>query len=159
MIRLIPRRDAAPVDPDALDGLNELIQARIDGQISRRALVARAAKLGMAAPVILTALHATSDYAHGAPSNGRAATLAALRQEGQPVRVAGPTQPAGTMVEGGTLVMATNEEPDTLHPWVSALVTTVPPHRRHRRVAAQVRQQPAAHPLARRELRDLCRTR
>jgi len=124
MTRFMLRPDAEPVDPESLGDINELIRARVDGRISRRALMRRAAALGLAAPVILAALHITSDYAYGAPSNGRAAALRARRQESQAVKVAGPTQPAGTMTEGGTLVYATNEQPETLHPWVSALVTT-----------------------------------
>ncbi len=51
--------------------INELIQARIDGRLSRRDLVRRAAQIGIAAPVIGVMLHATSDYAFGAPNPGR----------------------------------------------------------------------------------------
>lgn len=123
MIRLIPRRDAAPVDPSTLSNINDLIQARIDGQISRRALIARGMQLGMSASVVGIMLHATSDRAFGAPSNGRRATLAALRQDGGTVPVTGPTAPAGTQVAGGSITTGTNEEPDTLHPWLSQLVT------------------------------------
>ena len=122
MIRLIPN-PGEPRDEEQLHGINELIQARIDGRISRRALVRRATKIGMSAPLIGVMLHATSDYAFGAPSDGRVATLAALRQDGSTVPVTGPTQPAGTKSEGGTITAGTNEEPDTLHPWLSQLVT------------------------------------
>ncbi|MCC6792027.1 MAG: ABC transporter substrate-binding protein, partial [Thermomicrobiales bacterium] len=123
MIRLIPNRRSEPVDADELNGINELIQARIDGRISRRALMRRGAQLGMSAPLIGVMLHATSDYAFGAPSNGRVASLAALRQDGAVIPVTGPTAPAGTKVVGGTVTTGTNEEPDTIHPWLSQLVT------------------------------------
>src|SRR3990170_3027794 len=70
MIRLIPNQ-GEPQDVEQLLGINELIQARIDGRISRRALIRRGTKLGMSAPLIGIMLHATSDYASGAPINGR----------------------------------------------------------------------------------------
>jgi len=123
MIRLIPNRNAEPINPEQLTGVNELIQARIDGQISRRALVSRAVKLGMSAPLIGVMLHATSDQAFGAPSNGRTSTLAARRQDGQPTPITGPITPEGEKAAGGTVTAGTNEEPDTLHPWLSQLVT------------------------------------
>jgi peptide/nickel transport system substrate-binding protein len=123
MIRLIPNRDSKPVDAQSLSGINELIQARIDGQISRRALIRRGAALGMSASLVGVMLHATSDSAFGAPSNGRAATLRALRQDGSTTPVTGPTQPAGTQIAGGTITTGTNEEPDTIHPYLSQLVT------------------------------------
>src|SRR5688572_6232763 len=104
---------------------NELIQARIDGRLSRRDLVRRATALGFAAPVIGTMLHATSDYAFGAP-NPRRAPGAVWTQDatGGTVPATAPTAPAGTPQEGGTLVVATTSEPDTLHPWLTQLVTT-----------------------------------
>ena len=102
MIRLIPH-PGEPIDPDELHDMTGLIQSRIDGRISRRAMIERALKIGISAPVVGVMLHATSDMAFGAPSNGRNATLARL-QEGQTVAVTGPTQPAGTMQEGGTIV-------------------------------------------------------
>jgi peptide/nickel transport system substrate-binding protein len=121
MIRLIPQlRD--PVDPRELHSLEEIVQARIDGAITRRQLIQRAAQIGIAAPVVGVMLHATSDMVAGAPSQGRERTLALLRQE--TVQVSGPTAPAGTKVQGGTLVSSTLEEPDTLHPYITALVTT-----------------------------------
>src|SRR5688500_9831957 len=123
MIRLIPNRASKPVAPDSLSGINELIQARIDGQISRRALIRRGAALGMSASLVGVMLHATSDSAFGAPSSGRAATLRALRQGGTPSQITGPTQPAGTQMTGGTVTTGTQSEPDTIHPWVSQLVT------------------------------------
>jgi peptide/nickel transport system substrate-binding protein len=123
MIRLIPSKTSEPVDPESLNGINDLIQARIDGRISRRALISRGVKLGMSAPLIGVMLHATSDYAFGAPSNGRVASLAMLRQDAAPVPMTGPTAPAGTKVEGGTVVTGTNEEPDFIHPYLTQTVT------------------------------------
>jgi peptide/nickel transport system substrate-binding protein len=121
MVRLIPR-PGEPIDAEELHDVNGLIQARIDGRISRRALVERALKIGISAPVVGVMLHATSDMALGAPSNGREAALARL-QQGQTVPVTGPTQPAGTQQEGGTLVTGCNEEPDFIHPYLSQTVT------------------------------------
>jgi peptide/nickel transport system substrate-binding protein len=122
MIRLIPQ-PGKPMDADELQDVNGLIQARIDGRISRRALIERALKIGISAPVVGVMLHATSDMAFGAPSNGREATLARL-QEGQTVPVTGPVQPAeGTMQDGGTIVVATTEEPDFIHPYLTQTVT------------------------------------
>ena len=103
--------------------VNQLVQARIDGRISRRDLVRRAAALGFAAPVIGVMLHATSDHVHGAPSQGRSRALTARFADGT-VPADKPTAPEGTPKEGGTLVVATTSEPDTLHPWLTQLVTT-----------------------------------
>jgi peptide/nickel transport system substrate-binding protein len=121
MIRPIPQ-PGEPIDADELRGVEELVQARIDGRISRRDLIRRAATLGIAAPVVGVMLHATSDMAYGAPSNGRATTLARL-QQGQTVPVTGPTQPAGEMQEGGTVVCGVAQEPDFIHPYLSQTVT------------------------------------
>ncbi|MGI8475167.1 MAG: ABC transporter substrate-binding protein [Thermomicrobiales bacterium] len=123
MIRFTPQPEQGPVDPKSLHDVNDIIQARIDGRISRRALIRRAAQIGVAAPIVGVVLHLTSDMAFGAPSGGRENALRALRQDAKPTPVTGPTKPAGTMQEGGTVVAVTNEEPDTLHPWLSALVT------------------------------------
>jgi ABC-type transport system substrate-binding protein len=122
MVRLIPEQ-GTPQDAEQMTGINQLVQARIDGRISRRALMRRGVQLGMSAPLIGVMLHATSDYAFGAPSNGRVATLASLRQDGSLVPVSGPTQPAGTKVEGGTVITGSLSEPDTIHPYLSQLVT------------------------------------
>jgi peptide/nickel transport system substrate-binding protein len=104
---------------------NELIQARIDGRLSRRDLVRRATALGFAAPVIATMLHATSDYAFGAPNPRRApGAVAAQDATSGTVPATAPTVPEGTPREGGTLVVSTTSEPDTLHPWLTQLVTT-----------------------------------
>jgi peptide/nickel transport system substrate-binding protein len=121
MVRLIPQ-PGEPIDADELNDVNGLIQARIDGRISRRALVERALKIGIAAPVVGVMLHATSDMAFGAPTTRRNTALARLAQ-GQTVPVTGPTQPAGTMQEGGTVVVGCQQEPDFIHPYLSQTVT------------------------------------
>lgn len=121
MVRLIPQ-PGEPIDADELHDVNGLIQARIDGRISRRALIERALKIGISAPVVGVMLHATSDMAYGAPSNGRAAMLARLQGK-QTVPVTGPTKPAGTPKEGGTVVCGVTEEPDFIHPYLSQTVT------------------------------------
>jgi peptide/nickel transport system substrate-binding protein len=116
MIDLTPRPDrfGAEAAPEPRT-VNDLIQARIDGRISRRGLVRRAAALGIAAPVVGVMLHATSDHAFGAP---RAA------QGGGTVPAEAPTEPSGAPQEGGTVTAGTTEEPDTLNPYVTQLVTT-----------------------------------
>src|SRR5262245_28887819 len=102
MIDLTPRPDREcwrdGVEPTELNGL---IQARIDGRISRRDLVRRATALGIAAPVIAIALHATSDHAFGGPSPTRSVRTTSL---GQTVPADAPTAPEGTPQEGGTVV-------------------------------------------------------
>ena len=100
-----------------------MIQARIDRRISRRALVDRALKIGISAPVVGVMLHATSDLVAGAPKFAGAARMARM-QDGQTVPVIGSTQPEGAMQEGGTVVVGTAEEPDTLHPYLTYLSTT-----------------------------------
>jgi peptide/nickel transport system substrate-binding protein len=120
MIRLVPRGDGDRVEESEMNSVNGLIQARINGQISRRELMRRAAKLGIAAPVVGVMLHATSDYAFGAPSGGRSRSLALLQET---IPADAPTAPQGTPQEGGTITTGTTEEPDTLHPWTTQLVT------------------------------------
>jgi ABC-type transport system substrate-binding protein len=121
MVRLIPRFSGA-VDPESLNDVNELIQARIDGGISRRQLIKRASQIGIAAPVVGVMLHATSDMAWGQPSPGRDRAIA-RQQDIETKEVTGPTAPSGTPVEGGVLVASTIEEPDTLNPWTTQLVS------------------------------------
>jgi len=112
MIDPIPNPDrVAPEHPRSVD---ELVQARIDGRLSRRGLVRRAAALGFGAPVIATMLHATSDLFRGVPT---------ARAEGAVVELTAPTAPEGEKQAGGTIVAGSNQEPDTLHPWISQLVT------------------------------------
>ena len=118
MIRLTPR-PGTPIDPGTLSTIDSLVQARIDGRLTRRALISRASQLGFAAPVIGVMLHATSDMVNGAPSPGRENLIASF-QDG-PIVVEGPTAPEGTQVTGGSLVVGTTDEPDTLHPALTQL--------------------------------------
>ena len=107
-------RDRAPAGGEPVD-INGLVQARIDGRLSRRGLLERAAALGIAVPVIGVILHATSDLAFGrapgpvAPVAGRRLQVVAAQQ---------PTAPDGAPQEGGTLTAAVVGEPATLHPWL-----------------------------------------
>jgi peptide/nickel transport system substrate-binding protein len=117
MIDLTPRRDRFG-DGEAPEprSVNDLIQARIDGRISRRGLIRRAAALGIAAPVVGIMLHATSDEVLGAPNQVRL-------QSDKTVPADAPTKPAGEAQQGGSLTAGTNEEPDTLNPYITQLVT------------------------------------
>jgi peptide/nickel transport system substrate-binding protein len=121
MIRLTPRLDQGPVDPESLGDINEIIQARIDRRISRRDLIKRATQIGIAAPVVGVMLHATSDHAFGAPVQ-RPSGAAARYQEGQPAEITAPTAPSGTPQQGGTITCGTNEDIDTLQPYLTQLV-------------------------------------
>ncbi len=119
-----PRPDRYGDKGPDLESVNGLIQARIDGVISRRGLMRRAAALAIAAPVVNVMLHATSDMAYGAPSQGRErALLQAAQAAGTSVPVEGPTAPEGEPKAGGVIIAGTAEEPDTLHPYLSQLVT------------------------------------
>src|SRR5215211_543596 len=124
MVDLIPRPDRYRDRAPDLESANGLIQARIDGVISRRGLIRRAAALAIATPVVGVMLHATSDMAYGAPSLGRANALRRLAQARQTVPADAPTAPEGDRQTGGTLTVGTNEEPDTLHPYISQLLST-----------------------------------
>jgi peptide/nickel transport system substrate-binding protein len=124
MVDLIPRPDRYHDRAPDLDSVNGLIQARIDGVISRRALIRRAAALAISAPVVGVMLHATSDMAYGAPSPGRANALQRLAQARETVPNDAPTAPEGEPQSGGTLTAGTNQEPDTLHPYISQLVSS-----------------------------------
>jgi peptide/nickel transport system substrate-binding protein len=121
MIRLTPV-PGDPAQPESLNDLETLVQARIDGRISRRDLVRRATALGFTAPVIGVMLHATSDMVRGAPGSGRDQLIARM-QDGQAIPVEGPTAPEGTQVAGGVVVAGTTGEPDTLHPALTQLQT------------------------------------
>lgn len=125
MIRLTPRPVGdAPHDDRAPDTLGGLIQARIDRRLGRRALLARAASLGIAPPVVGVLLHATSDAAFGRPSPlQEAATPAA---DGEPSataagfrRATAPLQPPGEPLPGGALTIGATARPETLHPWLA----------------------------------------
>lgn len=102
---------------------NDLIQARIDGRLTRRGLIQKATALGFAAPVIGTMLHCTSDDVFGAPNPARI-PRPGRAQDGGTRPADAPTAPTGTPIEGGVLVAGTTREPDTLHPWLTQLVTT-----------------------------------
>src|SRR5215213_3936109 len=124
MVDLIPRPDRYQDQAPDLDSVNGLIQARIDGVISRRELIRRAASLAIAAPVVGVMLHATSDMAYGAPSPGRATALRRLAQDGGTVPADAPTAPEGEPKAGGTVTVGSNEEPDTLHPYITQQVSS-----------------------------------
>ena len=112
-----PRPDRYGDKGPDLESVNGLIQARIDGVISRRQLMRRAAALAIAAPVVNVMQHATSDMAFGAPSQGRERALARVRAQGaSTVPADAPTAPEGEPQAGGTFTIGTNEEPDTLNP-------------------------------------------
>jgi peptide/nickel transport system substrate-binding protein len=121
MVDLNPRPDRYGDKGPDLDSVNGLIQARIDGVISRRALMRRAAALAIAAPVVSVMLHATSDMAYGAPSSGRDNALRILAQGAATVPADAPTAPEGEPQSGGTVTIGSNSEPDTLHPYITQL--------------------------------------
>jgi peptide/nickel transport system substrate-binding protein len=123
MVDLIPRADRYRDRAPDLDSVNGLIQARIDGVISRRELIRRAASLAIAAPGVGVMLHATSDLAFGAPAPGRTSALRRLAQESGTVPADAPTAPEGEPKAGGTVAVGTTEEPDTLNPYLTQLVT------------------------------------
>ncbi|MGH2558462.1 MAG: ABC transporter substrate-binding protein, partial [Thermomicrobiales bacterium] len=118
MIDLVPRPDR-PVDGACdRDPVGGLIQARIDGRINRRSLIRRAACLGIAAPVVGVMLHATSDFAFGAPMS-RPRPEARTYQEAETAPAAAPTKPTGTAAAGGVIVAGTTAEIETLHPYLT----------------------------------------
>ncbi|MGH2549436.1 MAG: hypothetical protein ACRDHN_08600, partial [Thermomicrobiales bacterium] len=102
--------------------MNELVQARRAGKLSRRDMLKQATKLGISASVFGVMLHATSDMAFGAPANS-GGRLAGRFQDGAVVPITAPTAPEGTPKQGGQLIIGTTEEPDTLHPYLTQLVT------------------------------------
>src|SRR5688500_12292698 len=107
MIDLTPRPDRERWrDGVAPTETNGLIQARLDGPLSRRELIQWAAALGIAAPVVGVMLHATSDFAFGAPNPGRNRRFAGSAQ-GQTIPADGPTQPEGEPQAGGAIVAGT----------------------------------------------------
>lgn len=109
-------------DDSAYSSVNELIQARRAGKLSRRDMLKQATKLGISASVFGVMLHATSDMAFGAPVNRNGNAFGRF-QDGAVVPVTGPTAPEGTPQQGGQIVIGTTEEPDTLHPYLTQLVT------------------------------------
>ncbi|MGH2531392.1 MAG: ABC transporter substrate-binding protein [Thermomicrobiales bacterium] len=96
----------------------DLIQARIDGRISRRDLIRRATRLGIASPVVGVMLHATSDFAFGAPAPRPSRTRRAY-QEAETVPADAPTKPTGDAQQGSVIVAGTTAEIETLHPYLT----------------------------------------
>lgn len=109
-------------DDSGYSSVNELVQARRAGKLSRREMLKLAGKLGVSSAVMSVMLHSTSDMAFGAPVN-RGNSLARRYQDGQPVAITAPTAPEGTPQQGGQIIIGTTEEPDTLHPYLTMLVT------------------------------------
>src|SRR4051812_43973024 len=95
MVDLTPRPDRYRDRAPDLDSVNGLMQARIDGVISRRELIRRAAARAIAAPVVGVMMHATSDMAYGAEPPGRPNTLRPLAQASGTVPADAPTAPEG----------------------------------------------------------------
>jgi peptide/nickel transport system substrate-binding protein len=122
MVDLIPRPDRYGERGPDLESVNGLVQARIDGAITRRELIRRAAALGIAAPVVGVMLHATSDIAFGVPTQGRSRSQRALAQASGTVPADAPTAPDGEPRAGGTVTVGTTDEPDTLNPYITQLV-------------------------------------
>ncbi|HET9660702.1 MAG TPA: peptide ABC transporter substrate-binding protein [Thermomicrobiales bacterium] len=119
MIRLIPRF-GNPVDPATLDSVDAMVQARIDRRITRRQLIERAGQLGIGAAVTAIALRAAGDVSAAPTRTGGVTPLRGQAKETVPVT--GPTAPEGTKVEGGTLILGGDSEPDTLHPYLTQLL-------------------------------------
>lgn len=115
-LRPNPHRDvwARGVEPETVTGL---IQARIDGRLSRREMITRAARIGCSSAVVGIMLHATSDRAFGAPNPARPAAARAFQSSVVPATQA--TAPAGAPLTGGTLIAGMTDEPASLHPWLS----------------------------------------
>jgi peptide/nickel transport system substrate-binding protein len=115
-LRPNPERDvwARGVEPSGVTGL---IQARIDGKLSRRNLISRAAALGYSSAVIGIMLHATSDRAFGAPRP--TGPSASGNYQSRVVPATQATAPTGTPLPGGTIVVGVTDEPASLHPWLS----------------------------------------
>lgn len=119
MIRM-KSQPGAPINPETLSSVDDIVQARIDRRITRRQLIERAGQLGIGAAVTGVMLRAAND-AQAAPG-GRASGALLRTQEGGTIPVEGPTAPEGTQVEGGTLVLGGHGEPDTLHPYLTQLM-------------------------------------
>src|SRR5688500_18867889 len=95
MVDLVSRSDRYRDRAPDLGSVNGLIQARIDGVISRRELIRRAAALAIAAPVVGVMPDATSGMVYGAPSRGRANVLRRVAQARETVSTHAPAAPAG----------------------------------------------------------------
>lgn len=101
----------------SLNTANELVTARRRGRLSRRALIRRAAELGLGAPVVGVLLHATGDLAFGV-STARAAT-----GDRKAVPAVKRTAPKGTAKSGARIAVGTVGEIDTLNPYLANLYT------------------------------------
>src|SRR5688572_22255839 len=99
-----------------LQSANDLITARRQRRISRRALIQRASELGLSASVVGVLLHATGDLAYGAP---RAQTDEARKSVAATKR----TAPKGTERTDATLVAGAVGEVESLNPYLANLYT------------------------------------
>lgn len=116
-----PDHDVAP-----LTTANALLQAGRSGRLDRRSLIARAATLGIAAPVIEVILHAVGGPIFGAALARQADTPTAdssAPTAGEFRRSTAALSPPGSPIANSRLVVATPNEPDTLHPWLTASAT------------------------------------
>ena len=115
-----PDTPAAVADRQSVTGL---IRARLRGRLDRRQLIARAALLGIPAPVLAIILHATGDD-RPAPAAASWQTIgtpaASPLAAGAPVTLDAPAAPPGEPRAGGTLTIAATAEPLTLHPWLAS---------------------------------------
>ena len=102
MVDLTPRPDRYRDRAPDLDSVNGLIQARIDGVISRRELIRRAA--AMASRRAGRRRDAARHLGHGLwrAVVGPRQTLRRLAQDGRTVPADAPTAPEGEAKTGGT---------------------------------------------------------
>jgi peptide/nickel transport system substrate-binding protein len=89
-----------------LHSANDLLRARMSGRISRRALIARARDLGLAAGMTAILLNATGPAAQAAT---------------QPVADGKRTKPVGTEVKDAEITVGVAGSIDTLNPYVANL--------------------------------------
>lgn len=111
-------------DTSAPGKLNALIEARLTGRISRRELVRRAGALGLGTALTGVLLHATSDAAFGAQATPEATPDETDEADDPPPRartvpIREVIKPPGEARQGGTLVIGSTEEPDTLNPYLT----------------------------------------
>lgn len=115
-------RDQTGGNDRALTTVSGLIRGRLAGAISRRELIERALRLGIAAPVIGIMLHATAGARPARGQEQAEATPAAEPEPRTTVKPGVPSAPAGEPLSGGVLTIASAVEPDTLHPWLASTV-------------------------------------
>ncbi len=101
----VPARGDDPGDR-GLHSANDLLQARLCGRISRRAMIARARDLGLAAPVMGLLLQSTAGVA------------ARSTEEATPIPIHGRTRPKGEVHRGGTIRAGVVGSFETLHPYL-----------------------------------------